>query len=262
MNTKKRLFEVMRYLNPDLNEAYIDDSGNLKDFDTDDDTSYQGINIETFPPNVKKTLEDEYGDFSHNFDWNTKQDEYEGRGEEFQKWFKKNTNEQLYKNIDDIIRKTTQDMILIKKQEIAKKKRKAFEELIIPALGNDILLRKLSEFEANVLMSPSATIESIEKGFKEAKNIMDAEGNIDSSKLTTDMVTGINDDNIVNIAEFQNYIKKNPEYRGIYDDWMKLLDDDHELMLKELHAFRNSTGIESIRELRNFLIKYRDTNGK
>ena len=261
-STKKRLFEVMRYINPDLNEAYVDDSGNLKDFDTDQSADSSNSNnlvdFESFPPSVIKTLDNEYGDYSYNFDWNEKSDEFRDIPNGFNDFIKKNKSESFLKNINNIIKKTTQDMILIKKQDISEKKLKAFEELIIPALGDDILLRKLSVYEANVLMNPNATGEDIERGFKEAKNIMDSSGNIDQSKVNqADFF--LNDDDVVNIAEFERYIKKNPEHKGIYDDWRKLFDDNIELMLKELHAFRSSTSIERIRELRNFLINYRDT---
>jgi hypothetical protein len=236
-----------------INEAYIDASGNLTDFKPDEDTSYNGIDVESFPPSVKKTLTDEYGDFQFsNFDWNRKQDEFRGRGDEFQKWFRKNSNEQLYKNIDNIIKNITQDMILLKRKKIANHKLTAFEELIIPALGNDILMNQLSEYEADVLLNPYATPESLKKGFEEAKNIIDKSGNIDSRKITkSNLFQG---EDIVNIANFREFVGKNPQYKGIYNDWEKLFNDTTKIDNLELHAFRSSTPIEKMRELRNFLI--------
>lgn len=235
-----------------LTEAYVDKNNNLIDFRFKD-----LVDFDSFPESVRQTLDDEYGNYTNNFDWNEKQDEFRGNPEGLKKWFEKNKSEAFLKNINNIIRMTTQDMILIKKQKIAQLKLKSFEELIIPSLGNDVLVLKLSKFEEDILMDPNATIKSIENGFKEAKNIIDSDGSINQRKIQmSQLFTG--DD--INIPAFENFIKKNPEYQSAFNDWKRLFDEEMELSFKELNAYRDTTPIQKIRELRNFLINFKKTH--
>jgi len=126
-------------------------------------------------------------------------------------------------------------------------------------LGNEILCKKLSKFEADILMNDDLTIEEMERGFKEAKNIIDKDGNIDSSKI--EKSTLFNGDTI-NIPAFEDYIEKHPEYKKTYDIWKKLNDNHFDLLTTDLKAFRNSISIERVRELRNFLMNYKKTQMK
>jgi len=231
-----------------LNEAYIDKDGNLVDMD------YNLVDFKSFPPSVLKTLDNEYSNYQYNFDWNSKQDEYRDDPEGFTEFLGKNKSEQFLKNINNIIRMTIQDMIIKKRQVLAKKKLNDFEDLIIPAYGNKILSQRLTKYEELVLMNPDATPESIERGFIEAKNLIDKDGNINPLKTELSTIFRGGD---VNLPAFERFVEKHPEYRKSFDRWKKLLDDDTNLMLKELNAFRESTSYERIKELRDFLINYK-----
>ena len=145
-------------------------------------------------------------------------------------------------------------MILIKRKEIAGAKLKAFEELIIPSLGNEVVGKQLTKFEEYVLMNPDATLKSIEDGFREAKNIIDADGSINPLKIQLSTIFTGGD---INIPAFENFVNKNPEYQGVFNDWNKLQEDYMALFLKPLNAYRDSTSIDKMRELRNFLIDFR-----
>jgi len=241
-NSKQRLFEVMGKVNPSFNQQ----SPELVDFDA-------------FPPEVRDTLDNEYGRYQHSFDWNSKQDEFRNNPEGFTAWLKKDKSEQFLKNLDNIIKMTTRDMILLKRKKIADMKLKAFEELIIPTLGDEIATHHLSKFEELVLMNPYATAEEIAKGFREAKSIFDTEGNIDPLKIEKSKIfTG----GEVNLPAFERFIQKYPEFQGAFNHWKKLFDEDMDLTLTDLNAFRNSTPIDKIRDLRNFLIDYRNNKIK
>lgn len=203
----------------------------------------------TLPDDVEKTL-DEYDNYTHKtFDWNDKMGEL-GQPE-FSNWFEGHKNKVLSDNLDDIITKTTQDMILIKKRVISDKKLKAFEELIKPTIGNEALMPALSKFEEEVIMNPHATPEMIQKGFNDAKNIIDAEGNLDHSKIEKSNVFTGGD---INLPQFERFANNNPEYMGVFEDWKKIFDENTELMIKNLHAYRDSTPIDRIRKLRDTLI--------
>ena len=192
-------------------------------------------------------------DFDNNYDWNTKSDEFK-TPEEFWLWREENKSEQFLKNIDRLIKLTTQDMILIKKQKMSEIKLKSFEDLIKGSISHEVFSTALSKYEEGVLLDPHASMEDIDRGFREAKQIMDKDGNIDSSKVEKSLIFTGGD---INLPNFENYIKKNPEYTKTFNVWKKLFDNVTHLMVAELHAFRNSTTLEMIRELRTYLINYK-----
>lgn len=211
--------------------------------------------IDSFPPSIIKTLDEYSVFFEPKFDWNQKQDEFSEKPEDFRNWLKTNKYNGLINNIDNVISKVTQDMILIKKQKIAEMKLKAFEELIIPSLGNEVLTPQLTKFEEIILMNPDATPESIMKGFKDAKNMINNDGSINPLKIQlSNIFTG----DEINLANFERFIIKNPEYKRVFNDWKTILDNNMSLSNKELNAFRDTTPINDIRELRNFLIKFKN----
>jgi hypothetical protein len=160
----------------------------------------------------------------YDFEWNK-----ESERENYSEWLEKFYNQQFTKNLDTAISKIKSDIELLTKRKIAKLKLEAFEELIIPALGNEVLMPKLSVYEKLVLMNPSATIESIEKGFKEAKNIIDEDGSLNQLKITQ---SNIFEDDYINLPNFERFVKSNPEYKNVFNDWKKLFDEDIELSLK------------------------------
>lgn len=244
-----------------INEAYIDKDGNLIDmnFAKEPVNNASLVDFKSFPPSVLKTLENEYFGYDDNFDWNKKQDEYKNNPEGFTEYRKRNKSKQFKKNIGKLINYTIQDMILKRKQYIAKKKLNDFEQLIIPAFGNEILCQKLSRYEEEVLMNPNATVEDLERGFKEAKQIVDQYGNIDYSKLEKG---SLKVDDQVNWANFERYVEQHPEYRPSFEEWKRLMNEEAELSFRPTHAYRETTPYEKIKELRDFLIDYRNKMSK
>lgn len=211
--------------------------------------------FESFPSSIIKTLSEYSVFFEPKFDWNQKQDEFSGKPEEFRNWLKTNEYNGLVNNIDKVISKVTQDMILLKRKKIANMKLQAFEELIIPSLGNEVLTQQLSKFEELILMNPEATVESIAKGFKEAKNIIDNDGSINPLKTElSNIFTG----GEISLPNFERFIVNNPDYKNVFNDWKKLLDDNMKLSISKLNAFRDTIPINDMRELRMFLINFKN----
>ena len=154
---------------------------------------------------------------------------------------------------EDIIKAINHDIELLNERIIAKGALESFEELIIPSLGDEVLVPVLSEFQERILMDPNATPESIQRGFDEAKKIIDKEGSIDQSKITEGGI--LNGDKSINLPNFERFVEKNPEYEGVFKDWKKLLDKDLELILKDTKAFR----YPNIKELEILLDELKDT---
>lgn len=216
--------------------------------------SINDIDFSTFPDDVLKTLEGEYGHYYlNNFDWNSKQDEFMDNPEGFREWLKLNKKEEFIKSLNKLIQKTRQDLILLIKQKNADKVLKQFEELIIPALDNSILVEPLSKFMEFALLNLHNAKE-IEQAYIEAQNIMEKDGSINYAKITPSSIfTGDG----ISLTNFERFARKNPEYKGVFKDWKKLFDKSIELSLIELNAHRDSTPYKAVRNLYNFLIKIR-----
>ena len=211
------------------------------------------VDFDSFPSDVRKTLENEYGNFDSNFDWNQKSDEFENP-EDFSKWLKQNKSEQFIKKINVLISKTRQDLILLKRTKMAEKALEYFEELIKPALGHEILTEPLSMFLHKVIMNPDVTPKELEAAFRESKNIIDADGSINQEKITPSSIFTGED---ISIANFEEFVRKNPAYKGVFNDWKKLYDRYMELYLTDLNAFRDTTPYEEIKKLYDFLVTYK-----
>jgi len=137
-------------------------------------------------------------------------------------------------DVDLVLEKINEDIASLKNKDLIEEKLRAFEELIIPAISEDITSPALTQFEADVLMDPNATAESIERGFRKAKNIIDKEGSIDFSKTKeSDLFKG----GEINLPAFERFVDKNPEYEGVFNDWEKLFTESTEALLKDLNAF-------------------------
>lgn len=213
--------------------------------------------FDSFPESVRQTLFDEYGKFRHRFDWNSKQDEFSDPAD-FQRWMKVNEKNEFLRELDNIIKMTTQDLMLIKQRRIATNQLKAFEELIIPSLGNGALTPAMSMYEEIVMLSPSLSLKEMEEELRKAKDIIDQDGSIDPLKTTpSELFTGGD----INIPGFERFVKENPEYQGVYNDWKKLHDKDFEMNINtELQAYRDTTSEVRVKELRNFLIQFKQRN--
>ena len=220
--------------------------------------------FDEFPDDVLETLSDEYGHiYKHNFDWNSKSREFNSPDSghaydtvAFNKWMEQNEQDEFTKNLDKIITAVRSDLLLFKRRILAKKKLEAFEALIIPVFGKHITGDVLTKFEEEVLMDPNATVESIERGFRETKDVIDHEGNIDSSKLEISTIFPGGD---INIPKFERYVRANPEYQKTYDIWYKLFNDEMNLDMKHMNAHRGYS-YEPIRRLYDFLVFYKKSN--
>ena len=231
---------------------------NIDEYLNENITPINNINFNLFPEDILNTLKNEYGHFyKHKFDWNDKMDEfiendvYDGDG--FRKWILNNELEEFIKNLDKIIIATRQDLILKIKQKNAERALERFEKLIIPSLGNEVLVKPLSKFMEFALLNLHNT-EEIERAYKEAKDIIDSDGSLNHSKIEASTIF---DGESINLPNFENFIIENPEYKGLFNDWKKLFDKYMELSSTDLNAFRNSTPYMEIRNLYDFLIKLR-----
>jgi len=214
--------------------------------------SINNIDFNSFPNEILKTLEDEYGHYYlHNFDWNSKQDEFIDNPKGFREWLNINKKEEFIKNLDKIIGKVRQDLILLIKKRNADKVLKEFEGLIVPVLDNSILVSPLSKFMEFALLNLH-TMKEIEQAYIEAKNIIDNDGSLNYGKITPSSIF-IGDD--INLPNFERFVTKNPEYKGVFNDWKKMLDKSMELSSTGLNAFRDSTPYLEIKKLYDFLIK-------
>jgi predicted GNAT family acetyltransferase len=242
-----RAIEVHKH----MEEASIGPDGQLIGLDT---------NIfDKFPEDVLETLKSAYGHmYQHNFDWNSKSDEFvkDGvyDGASHREWLKKNEEEEFIKNFGKILSAVRSDLITLKKEILSDKKLEAFEELIKPVFGQHISTEALTKFEQAVIMDPNATLESIQRGFEEAKDVIDQHGNIDSSKLEKSTIFTGGD---VSIPKFEKFVQENPEYKKTYDTWRNLFDEHIKNSMLKLNADHVVT-YEPIRKLYDFLVNHKN----
>lgn len=213
----------------------------------------ENFDFNNIPDDIKNLL-DGY-DLFMNFDWNKKQDEFNDDvkgydGEGFKNWFNNHKSEQFALKINELISKVRKDIILTHKKNITDKKLKYFEELIKPVLGNDVLLPALSKYEEIALLDPNATIEDIERGFREAKNIIDSEGSIDFNKVEPSEIFKGGD---ISLPAFERYAQKNPDYKGVFNDWKTLFDQSIDYSLEDLYTDQ-VVSLNNLKKLYNYLI--------
>jgi hypothetical protein len=224
----------------------------IREYLNENALTINNIDFNSFPNDILKTLEDEYGHYYlNNFDWNSKQDEFVNNPKGFREWLNLNKKEEFIKNLDTIISKVRQDLILLIKKRNADKVLKEFEGLIVPVLDNSILVSPLSKFMEFALLNLH-TMKEIEQAYIEAKNIIDNDGSLNYGKITPSSIF-IGDD--ISLPNFERFVTKNPEYKGVFNDWKKMLDKSMELSSTELNAFRDSTPYLEIKKLYDFLIK-------
>ena len=185
----------------------------------------------------------------YDFDWNK-----ESERENFGEWLKDFKENQFKKNLSKVIKQVESDIKLKNEQEKSEIKLNYFEELIIPSLGNEVLIPKLSIYEKQVLLDPNATIESIQKGFIDAKNIINEDGSINQSKITPSNF--IVDDEI-NLPAFEKFVEKNPQYKGVFNDWKKILDEYMNISLKQTYAFRYPS-VDNLEYLHSELVELKN----
>lgn len=237
-------------------------STNISDFLNESNMSNKLVDFDSFPESVQKTLDEYSTYFVPKYDWNSKMDEYSDEDLNldkvgFNNWLAKNKSDGFKQNIDTLIQKVNEDINLIDAQDKAKAKLDAFEDLIIPTLGDEVLSPALNKYQEYVLMNPNASLEDIERGYQEGQSIFGEDGSIDHTKITmSDIFTG----GEINIPAFERFVEKNPEYQGVYNDWKKIHNEHMDLIMKELNAFRNSTTKKEIIELKDFLVQYKTKN--
>lgn len=206
------------------------------------------VDIKTFPKDILNTLEAEYGHyFLYKFDWNTEQDNHPT---DFNEWFKKQANDEFVKNLNKLIMLTGQDLTTIKRKEFADRKLKDFEDLIKDAVDKDLFKLTMKKYELDLIMwgynySPA----ELSSELKKVKDVFDEAGQLDYSKIED-----INfDAGGIVLSKFESFVEKNPEFKGVFDTWKKLFDENMDMTLKELNAFRSSTTFKRIKELNEFL---------
>ena len=109
---------------------------------------------------------------------------------------------------------------------------------------------QLKKYEYNLIMyGYDYNGKELQQELAKVKDIFYENGDIDFSKIEeiTINLGGIN------LPNFERFVKKNPEYQGIFDEWKKLFDADTDATLTELNAFRDSTPFDKIKELNIFL---------
>lgn len=208
-------------------------------------------NIHNLPDDIRSTLEEYSHFYVPRFDWNKMTDKH---GEDFNDWLETHEEQGFKENIDTLIEKTRQDLIIHKKRQIAERALEKFEELIIPVLGNRALIKPLSKFEVDALLYIN-DIEELNKTFTKAKDIIDKHGDIDKSKIETSDIFGRD---IISLPNFERFVEENPDFKGVFEDWKKLFDRMVELSLEDLNAFRSSTTYNDIKKLYDYLIKIRN----
>lgn len=222
------------------------------------------VDFDSFPKNILKTLKDEYSQYYQgNFDWNSKQDEFvkdgvfDGKG--FSEWLKNNEREGFIKNLDVLIKKTRQDLILKHRKRLAQKALDDFEDLVIPVLGDEVLVGPISKYlETALLVIGSVNTDmnyinrELDKAYREAESIIDADGSLNQSKIQPSTLFSGDE---ISLPKFEAFVKKNPDYMGVFNAWKKLFDKSMEISL--LNAYRSSTPYSEIRDLYNFLIKFK-----
>lgn len=219
----------------------------VKKFINESAFSYQSI-----PADIKKTLEDEYFHLlPRGYDYNEKLKVYQNDIEAFKEFILKEKEKTLFDNIDRIISAIRKDLILLKRKKAAKAALDGFEQLIKPALGDEVLLDPISKYMERVLMS-SHDLNEIRDAFNDAKNIMDEDGSIDYEKIEQ---SDIFDGDIISVSKFEKFAGRNPEYQGVFNDWKKMFYDYIELSDEGLNAYRgDSVGYKRLRKLYDYLV--------
>jgi hypothetical protein len=232
-----------------ITEVYIDLNGNL--------VGLESNIFDKFPPDVLETLEKNYGHiYLHNYDWNEKQNEFTDDDDGFRKWKNNNEQEEFKKNFNKILSSVRHDLILLKRIKFSQEKLDKFEDLVKSVLGSNVTSEDLSQFEyvSMLFVGFMDDIETqnrkIEQAMQDAKNILDKDGNIDSSKVTksgmfVDMIT---------IDSFEKYVKKHPEYMGMCEVWKKLFFEQMDLETKDTISFY-IVPYKELRKLYDFLMK-------
>ena len=214
--------------------------------------------FDNFPPELLEFLEDNYSHmYRFKYDYNEKASrfinretgEYDGAG--FRKWMDENRADEFVKNKSKIISAIRSDLINLRRAKIAKLKLNAYEELLVSLLGNHITGEALTKFHEDVILDPNATPASIQRGFEEARNIIDQYGNIDQRKIEISTVFPGGE---INYPTFERFVEEYPKYLSTYETWKGLLDEYQKHDMKNLNGFRIYEGhYKKLRSLYDFL---------
>jgi hypothetical protein len=214
--------------------------------------------FDNFPPELLEFMEDNYSHmYRHNYDWNEMSAKFMNRetgeydGEGFSKWKEKKETDEFVKNKSKIISAIRSDLITLRRRKLTKLKLDAYEELLVSLLGNNITGQALTRFEADIIMDPYATVESIRRGFEEAKNILDKFGRVNPDKVELSTVFP---GGHINYPTFERFVEDNPKYLGTYETWDNLHKEYQKHDMKELNGFRLYDGhYKKLRSLYDFL---------
>lgn len=207
------------------------------------------INIKNFPDKIQKLLSSYDSFYVPEYDWNNKTEEFKDIKGGFSRWLQNHENEGLSKNLKKVIRAVRQDLILLKRRRNIEKILYDFEDLIKPALSKEALVPALSKY-MEVAFFFRHDIKELERAHREAKNIFDEEGSIDTSKIEmSEIFTGGD----ISLPGFEKFANENPEYKGVFNDWKKLFDEDIKLSSQETNSF-NIHSYEDLKYLYDFLL--------
>lgn len=253
LDLEEEINNIMKFKNilkEAISQLYTESSGVDKDGNLND---FEFSIFDEIPEDILKLIKTHYFTyFGNNFDWNSKADEFGDNHAEFTKWLRKNEEDDFIKNYDKIVSAVRSDYILKRRENMANRKLKAFEELILPVFGNHITGPALTKFEELALLYLHS-VEDIEAAFKDAKNVIDDEGEIDSSKLE---MSHIFKGGEINIPTFERFVEANPEYQKTYEIWTELHKQYLDLLLHETKAFR-VIGLKDLKKLYNFLLAFK-----
>lgn len=208
--------------------------------------------FDNFPPELLEFMEDNYSHmYMHNYDWNEMSNYFRDRGEEFREWRDNKEADEFVKNEAKIITAIRSDLINIRRTKIAKLKLDAYEELLVSLLGNHITGEALTKFQEDVLLDPNATPASIQRGFEQARYIIDQYGNIDQRKIEISTVFPGGE---INYPTFERFVEEYPKYLSTFKIWEGLLNEYHKHDMKNLNGFRIYEGhYKKLRSLYDFL---------
>jgi hypothetical protein len=130
---------------------------------------------------------------------------------------------------EQILELINYDIQLINKERQLKDELVDFEELLVGAFGDDILLKDLSQRDMEKIMNPYADLKDFGKDVDEP--VLGQDGSLSGSHNRVPL-----DEPVVNYAKFEAFVEKNPQYKAHYEKWSTMLNAHTDAMLAEKKA--------------------------